>query len=293
MKNLSIVFSSFLMMILLLSCEEEPPFIDLKPIETDTSLTDTSFIDADPSFQPQIKNLLIEDFTGVRCTNCPTAQKIISDYAKDFPGRINIVAFHVTNNFATPYSNSKYDFRHEDAERIYDMLGRALGLPAINFDRLHFSAENQINITLQSQGAWSGYRDQRLIKSTPVNILLENDFDETENTIFLKVTLQYTEEVNVNNYLSILIAENDLVDLQDSPSGMIEDYQHNHVFRQMITSHRGTALNESLLKGRVFIKEYRFELAEGVIPENAEILVFVHERDDKYDVLQSAVISVR
>src|SRR4051812_34556054 len=81
-------------------CKERTDLVNYRP-ESESLYIDSSYQGADTA--AQLKNILIEDFTGVRCPNCPKSHQRAEKIADSFPGRIAITAIHVTTEFSTPY----------------------------------------------------------------------------------------------------------------------------------------------------------------------------------------------
>ena len=70
MKQFICKFSFFIAIVsALVSCKEEPPAVDFS-----VPPVDTTYVDGGIQAGTQLKNVLIEDFTGVKCINCPKAQ---------------------------------------------------------------------------------------------------------------------------------------------------------------------------------------------------------------------------
>ena len=88
-----------------------------------------------------------------------------------------------------------------------------------------------------------------------------------------------------------MILENNIIDAQEDLNEVIEDFEHNHVLRTMLTPFDGEELSSQFEKGEVVTRNYEFTLPED---ENLwkvgdiEIVVFVHEQNG--EVLQAALI---
>jgi hypothetical protein len=225
----------------LASCDEEaPPGLNFAP---ERSVFDTTYItNSIPA--AQATNVLIEDFTGVKCPNCPRAQGVAKKLMSDYPGRVFVMAMHpgkgllatLTSPFKTPGDDhdSKYDFRTEEAADLLTMLGGTSQLPIGSINRTLFSSENAILI---------------------------NDTASSDS-----------------QFVSIAIIEDDLIDFQEDGTMVKEDYEHNHVLRRMITPTTGSQLKASIVSGRVFAKTYDYQFApnETWNRKNLKLVVFVH-----------------
>jgi len=89
MRIISILFSS-IALALLASCNH----ID-EPFQSGGVIP--------PTMDTVIRKVLVEDFTGHRCKNCPKASKAITEIAIALPGRMVAIALHAgPSNFTAP-----------------------------------------------------------------------------------------------------------------------------------------------------------------------------------------------
>jgi hypothetical protein len=111
------------------------------------------------------------------------------------------------------------------------------------------------------------------------------------NKIRINTKVTFTTNLIDSQYISIAIIENGLIDFQKSGGNVIEDYEHEHVLRRMITPSTGSQLKGQITAGRVFEKTFDYELAvdETWNKKNLKLIVFVHNGPggtEPYKVLQ-------
>jgi hypothetical protein len=300
MKNNILGLLAIALVLVFSSCKEEPPYINFEP---DKGISDTTYVQLPaPSAQP--KATLIEEFSGVRCVNCPTGQLTAKSIAEKYPNRVNIVTVHPLNKFnalTRPFDKaigdevtSSYDFRTDPGAKILDMVGYGTtgSLPMGNINRRLFSGEDARNIDYQK---WSGYVDQEINLPTPVNIDLsaKNIGDEIE----IEIKLTYTEIVTDSQYVTISVLESEMEDAQEGKddngnSIIYENYIHNHVLRSLVTGYYGDFLNASYEPGRVFYKKYRIKRDAKWNAQNLDVIAFVHLNTTKKNVLHSKEVKV-
>lgn len=275
------------------ACEEVPPYINFAK---DRTVGDTTYI-VSPVPAAENRAIYIEEFTGVQCPNCPKAQAEAKQISENNPGRVFILTLHplgIMTPLTRPFDaskgdkrTSKYDFRTDAGARIFEMVGfgQTGSLPIGNINRRLFSGENHRNIDYQK---WASYAGQELSGTTPVNINVKAK--NITDSIEIELTLTYTQNVSDSHYVSVAIAENKIIDVQESKdnngNSIYEDnYEHNHVFRAMVTSFFGDYLNQSLVPGRVIYRKYRIARSEAWNSANLEILAFVHLSTSQKNVL--------
>lgn len=283
----SIYISSIAISILFLhACTEIGPEIDFTPV--DTSLTDTTYVESTIE-TPQERIVLFEDFTGVQCVNCPAAHEATADLLNTYPGRLIVVAEH--NYFAGPYPDSNEDYVIPEADELNTYLGPAFGWPAGVIDRYDFAGTGNLTTLLISN--YEPFVEDRLDEPTTCNIYLTKEYDPSARKLNVLVKVVYTANVSEQNHLSVMILEDNIIDLQITPTGLDDVYQHDHVLRDMLTPTTGGALDAERIAGRVFEKEFTIILPANWNENNLSVVAFVNtfESDNKV-VLQSAKIEV-
>lgn len=235
---------------------------------------DTTFVDLDTLAlaDKPLKNVLIEDFTGALCVNCPDAAEQIKTAKNQFPDRIVSMAIHAgARVFVTPKKgSSKYDFRTTAGDNLSTLLESDGNLPIGAVDRVKFEGEDNIVVGREK---WVSYASSQLNKPTPVSI--DIDFwNVNEDSFTTQVRVLYHEQLDdsVQHYLSVYVVEDSVKDYQkDINLGDIKDYKHDQVFRAAVTSYDGELMNEtpemSLVPGRVFQRAFNVQIEEDD-PEN-------------------------
>ncbi|OWY21215.1 hypothetical protein C7N43_10530 [Sphingobacteriales bacterium UPWRP_1] len=267
------------------SCKEIPPFIDFTEI-----LSDTTYLDVVET--PQSRIVVLEEFTGVRCVNCPAGHEESRNIAEAHPGRFVYMSLHA--GFLTaPYPESQQQFVIEETTFLYDFL-ETLAVPAAAIDRVKFPNEN--TIALLNANTWAAKVEQELQKPTPVNLYLTREYDPETRNLRVTAKLSYTQTITTDNNLSVFIAESHIIDPQLIPDGASSivkpDYEHNHVVRDMFTAPQGIVINAEKVPGRVVIKVFEMVLPDEWVAENCEITAFVHNAGTNKEILQGATIKV-
>ncbi len=290
MSNISIkqlILATLGMLLLLDSCQEVGPDINLHGNQN--SVSDTTYIES-PVATAETKNVVIEEFTGVRCPNCPQGHVLIANIKAANPNRVLSVSLHPINSLGAPYAYSAQDFRSQKAQTLFDYLGQ-IGLePAAGIDRKQFSGQSNI---LLDKNAWSNYVTQQLSVTTPVNIVLDKSYDSTNRELTVVAELHYTQTVNEENKLTILLTESDIITAQLDGSVVDTFYSHKDVMRDFITDTQGDAITPAREAGRVVRKVYKKVLDAAWKPEHIYILAYVHEFQNSKIIYQGKEIEIQ
>lgn len=279
----SIALSAFTVM---QACKEVGPEINLK--NNQDILSDTAYIES-PVATAEQKNVVIEEFTGVRCPNCPQGHVIINTLKTQNPDRIVAVSLHPINSLGAPYSFSPMDFRSDDAQGLFDYLGQIGLQPAAAIDRIQYSGENAI---LLDKSKWQTRVNQELATTPQVNVLLDKTYDSTNRELTVVVELHYTQTVTEENKLTLLLSESGMVTPQLDGSIIDTFYTHKDVMRQYITSSQGDQITATREAGRVIRRVYKKILDAAWDPKHMHIVAFVHEYVNSKVVYQGKEIDV-
>jgi thiol-disulfide isomerase/thioredoxin len=274
------IFIAYFTVTYLSCCNEVGPPIDFTPV--DETLTDTTYV-TDSVFTPQPKVVLLEDFTGQLCPNCPSAHVIIEEIIAEHGDAVAAVAHY--NYFAD--ISAELEYVTDEAIELGNYLGPVSAWPLGAVDRVDFGSG-----VLILKDLYAASVDAQLTTTPLCNIHLSTEYDAATRKLNVTVGVKYTADVFTANHLSVMLCENKIIDFQDeTSSGEIVMYEHNHVLRKMLTLATGNALNEENLMGRVYWKEFSITLPEDWVKENLDVIAFVHNFEtDTKEVLQTALL---
>jgi len=269
----------------LVSCEEEGPTINLT--QPAIGLVDTTYMDP-ATVSAQDRGVLLEDFTGVRCPNCPSAQaqaKVIAAGSS----RVVVVAIHPglanLNILTAPRNGAKYDFRNFSGGKILEnLVGIPPSLPYGDVNRKLFPGESERYV---SYPKWSNYVNSELLLPTPVNIYLTTNLDPVSRELLIESKIQYTSTAtdSGSHYLTVYITESNRVDLQDSAIFVDTFYVHDHFLDSVVTPYSGVQLSADKVQGRVYIKQFKLTLPSGWNAGHCEVVAFVHQDSGRRNVI--------
>ena len=281
MKYISGVVTAFLAVAVLLlpGCDNiEEPYLENVPDSTGGPPGDA------------IKKILIEDYTGFLCNNCPVATEIAEEIKQAFPEQVVIMAVHA-GEFAEPFPSGKfsYDFRTLVGDRDLDGFFKisAAGLPKGMVNRVKVNGVRALD-----KDQWAAVASEFVGKDPVVSIQLQNTYDPVTRTLDVVADVEYLQDADTDNHLVLYLLEDNFVqyqkdkrhDPQDLP-----DYVHQHVLRDGITVTWGDRLSPdgSIPAGTQFRKEYTYVLSEEWEDTNCKVVAFIHKFGTTYEVLQA------
>lgn len=272
----------FLFAILALSsaCEEISPVIS--PVMEVESVCD------DPaSITGQQRQVLVEEFTGVRCVNCPAGSAALEELIGQHGEQVVAVSIHA-GSFAPPYPDSYDTLRTAAGEEILSFLGEPLGYPTAVINRTKFPGGFNLQ---QPRNGWPGAIEQVLEEAPRVLIDINNSYDEATRELETCVTLQMMDDLSAEEsvFLTVMLTENNVVDLQLTPESSEPDpnYVHKHVFREVLTSTGGNLIQDEVTAGSFVQRSFAIILDEKYKADDCHIVAFAHLGGDTKVVLQA------
>lgn len=268
---------------LFMSCEEKGPAIDFSNVRA----TDTVYTAAVEAAQPKV--VLLEEFTGVTCPNCPQAHQAISGFQAQYPGRVIAVGYYAHGMAQTkPIDGlSIQDFRNDKATELgNNFFGGVPFLPSGTIDRIPDNGQY-----LYQSNKWGGMLTSRTALSSPVNLYVTGGYDENGRQATARVKIAFTADVSRQLSLTLLVVENDIIDAQEYGLRIDTFYNHAHVMRDIITPNAGTSVLDSIAvkpAGLVYERSFAFPVDPSWKPENCQVVAFVsYNEPDSKEVAQA------
>ncbi|MGN0230121.1 MAG: Omp28 family outer membrane lipoprotein [Muribaculaceae bacterium] len=221
--------------------------------------------------------ILIEDFTGQNCPNCPDAMVKLDELHEAFGDAVVAVGIY-GGPFGKTASGKYYPLTTETGD-YYATQRNIQEQPSGLFNRKVMSTNASL---------WASIATELLLQKSYVTILAENSFDsETrELTVWTKVSSmsEYSK-----TRLQVWLIEDNVVSRQklaDNSNNL--EYVHNHVFRASVNDRDGEPITVNMNKEDV--KKYSCTLSEEWNEKNMSIVAFVFNDEE---VLQTVKIPVK
>ena len=243
----------------------------------------------DTTSTQQQRNVLIEDFTGHRCKNCPKASKAIEALVDAYGSRIIGLAIHAgPGNFTNTNADYPTDFTTPEGKAIQNFFGT-------NF--LPVGMVNRENWTASGNGHWSPYTNWPTLSSEAIDSTLRIALEASAgvNNGNLEVSAQGLPQMGLLHDLNIavLIKESNIVSPQLMPDDTRDsNYVHMNVLRDYVTDTWGESFGTSpMLPGDTLSGNYSIAWNTDWVQSNAAVVVYVFNPSN-YRILQVIEIPV-
>lgn len=229
------------------------------------------------------KVVLLEEFTGADCNNCPPAAERAQEYLQSFPGKVVIVSIH-EGNFAVPDAEHPIDYRVPVGTELFKFF-KPYGVPAGLFDRLGYPEDEHINLF----GKWNTAFTTAIAREASLDITANFVYDTTDQNFSVRANIRAIDEVpDANLYLSVYLLEDSIVSPQTMPNGSIkEDYVHNHMLRASFNGAFGTEITTGTISaGEIITRNFSLKKEPEWNAANCSAAIFVYDRNT-YEVIQA------
>lgn len=227
---------------------------------------------------PENKNVVLEEFTGIHCVYCPDGHVIAQGIYNSHPDDVVLINIH-QGYYAEP-SGSEPDFRTPFGDAIAGQSG-LLGYPAGTVNRHLFQGSSQGSGTAQSRGTWVATSNAVMAEPSYLNIELEATIVTSTRQLVVYVEVYYTgDSPEESNFLNVAVLQNNILGPQTG-GGQGNNYNHKHMLRHFITGQWGVEIDETT-EGSFYSGTLTYELPMDyndidVVLDNLDIVGYVTE----------------
>ncbi|MFD1551639.1 hypothetical protein DNU06_02955 [Putridiphycobacter roseus] len=243
------------------------------------------------------RNVLIEDFTGHKCSFCPAAATEAKNIAEANPGRVFIASIHASPNASgtsdfqsVAPSGNKYttDFTTAEGKEIAGYLsniqGGIVGNPTGTVNR----SLNSNGEIFHSASTWSTTTDSLLNTPLLVNIQAKSNYFEATRGLFIHAQIEFLTALTGEYAVVIYALENEVIDWQKVLSDDVEDYKHHEVHRGNVFAGETFGrvfVNGDVIAGQKFEKDFTYNVPAGITNADMHFLVYVYDKSTE-EILQ-------
>ena len=275
MKKINLIVTLAALLCAFVSCDKiEGPYIT----PDDSVDTNVEFPDIDPN--NVFRKVLIEEYTGHRCTNCPDGHRELASLHERYGDTLVAIGIHA-GSFAQTTSSFPTDFTTDEGNTLYENFTiNQIGTPAAVVNRMKHGNAYPLSIP-----AWQPAIAEELTHDCVAAVQIINLFDASSKklTAHTRTTLLngYSGEVQ----LALYVIEDGIVAPQKDGETTIEDYVHNHVLRGSLNGVYGTLLTTAEEDGS-YLKSYELDCSSKSWNFSNCTVVAILMDADTHEVLQ-------
>ena len=300
MKKLFLSFG--VLSVVLTSCDKvDKPYPQVQSTELDETLYPGTWSNYVANEWPQFtqntnqnKNVLVEDYTGHKCTFCPAAAVIAHDLEQSNEERIFIASIHSSNNGMSSFQtleppNYVHDFTNPQGLEIGTFFGTYDGGFPGN-PRGTVNRQKSGGVIFLTPNLWTNLANSILTANDlDVNLQAKSNYYAATRGLFLHTEIEKIDNTIANDIgVVVYLIEDSLVaDQKMGDNSHNATYIHRDIHRGNIDGRAfGRTLTAADLKenGRYYLN-YSYKLPAQYVPENMHLLVYAYNKET-YEIYQ-------
>lgn len=232
----------------------------------------------------QGKTVLIKDFTGVRCVNCPAAAEVVHQLQHAL-GEDYVYIMSVHAGFLAQPIGQFPDFTTPEGTQWY---GENSSNPLFSVDHVALTDGN----TLYVEQVDTPLADA-LFEAQTFEIFTATSYDEETRQLDLEADVVATAETEGNFYVTVSILEDSIVGRQVVSGGIDTAYVFRNVFRGTVNGADGDILYEGpVYIDDEYIYKYSIELDSAYNADQCYIMTYIYNKTDG-KILQTALEKIK
>lgn len=252
-------------------------------------------VDDDITTDVTTRKVLLEDYTGHTCVNCPAAAKIASDLKALYGDRLVIIGVHA-GHFAEPTHPPFTNDMTSPVGNAWDNHFAIQGYPSGIINRL--SPDGQY---IEPAGNWSTRVAAIIEEPTVADLIIDTDYEPDTRMLNVSVSTRFLKNFDQQFKLQIVLTENNIIgaqlnnDASVGPTPIIEDFIHKHVLRTELNGFWGEDLvpdNTPPVVNEVYEHTYATSLPSDWQAEEIAVVAFVYETEslEIYQVEEKGIL---
>lgn len=234
------------------------------------------------------RKVLVEDYTGHKCGNCPRASRAIYDLKAVYGDKLIIVAIHAGSFAETfpagaPYYT--YDFRTPEGTELDIDFGISLaGNPNGMVNRRQVDGSYIIGSTKWASEVGKVLTDPAAV---PVKISVSNNFNSSSRELETEINSEFITSLTGNYKLCVMMVEDSIINWQkdyDVTPDNVEFYTHREVLRGTMNGTYGSTVSETT-GGTISTKNFTYTLPIEWNAEHVSIIAYLYNVTTK-EILQ-------
>ena len=213
------------------------------------------------------RTVLIEDFTGQSCTNCPDAHQVIRDLQTQYGEQVIAVAIHAGHFGIAEGSNPTFVGLMQSEGNSYADYWQVASYPA--------GVINRTSGVLKHTD-WAAYSRTALMGEPTMQIIVSDSL--SADSTMLTIHTEIMPQADAEGMLQLWITESHITAPQLQAGTLVPDYIHNHVYRASVNGLWGEEV--SLTHGTTHKTTHSIALSDNWNISNLSIVAFVYNESD-------------
>ncbi len=253
---------------LIVSCDKlEQPYAKEKEITIDTNK----------------RKILLEDYTGMKCVNCPAATAGAEALVEQYKGQVVLMTVHA-GYFSKPDASGPYttDYRVAEGVNWFDdfmLISNPMGM----VNRAPYNGKQAIGA-----GSWAEAIGIIALQNEVASINIQTNYTtSSRHHITTTIETKFFEELAGAYNLTVCILEDSIIGWQKNndplvgPVPDIENYVFNDMLRTVLNGTYGEQVTNVVDTSHTYSNEYLYTITESWNPAHLSLVAFVFNSETK------------
>ncbi|MBP5400522.1 MAG: Omp28 family outer membrane lipoprotein [Bacteroidales bacterium] len=250
MKKITFILTIVVVAVIISSCDKvEGPYLQYdESVETTVEFPE---LDKNAVY----KKILVEEFTGHRCTNCPDGHRTLATLSNLYGDTLVSVCIHA-GTFAMPTGSFPADFRTQEGTELFNDFNIG-ATPRALFNQSLYNGTYGVEMANWGQAIEHFKQDPAIAA-----IQIINEYAAGILTVNTRTTFLTGHEDPVK--LALYVIEDGIISPQIDGSTTVEEYEHSHVLRGSLNGTYGTFIsdNGNVVADTGYTKSYQLACAD-------------------------------
>jgi hypothetical protein len=223
------------------------------------------------------KTILIEDYTGIKCVNCPSAAVVAHTLENLYKHKVVVMAVHA-GYYAQPDASGLYtaDYRTPEGTAWFTGYG-LIATPMGMVDRVTVNSTKAIMVAI-----WSSTVQSEFLKIKEANISIAATASKGAPTVGIHVVTNFLTAKQGTWMLNVCVVEDSIISPQKNNDPLInngkdvENYVHMNMLRKTITGENGEVIARNPASGN-YSAQYTLTLDPVWKPNHLSLVVFISD----------------
>jgi hypothetical protein len=235
--------------------------------------------------EPTGKTVLIKDFTGARCVNCPAA----AEHAHNLQHQLDedhIFILSVHAGFQAQPMGSFPDFLTDEGTAWYNNHDSN---PLFTVDHVALTEGNTLNdAQIDAPVA------EALLEEQSFEIVVGPSYDAATRQLQVQVQAVALIDLDGEFYVTVCLVEDHITGWQTIPGGVDKEYDFRNVFRGTLNGAYGEAFEDLHVDANVaFYFSYNTEINANYNADECYLMVYVYDKSQDNKILQTSVRKIK
>ena len=243
-----------------------------------------------PQFQQNTNtdiNVLLEDYTGHKCNNCPPAGEIANTIHENNPDRVFVAAIHVDPganlSFQSAETSGSYSTDHTNPDVLEYGITFQNGFNFLGNPQGTVNRKTVDGKMFDFSGSWET-RTSNILNENNLRYNLQSDFNffESTNGGYLHVEAEKLVEQNANINMVVYVIRDTLTDWQTMPNNSSNEfYLHKDIHIGSIDNQPWgqPVFSAEDTQGTKLVRDYSYEVPADEVMENLHFLIYLYNTE--------------